>query len=198
MSDANPNAPPGPHTPGVHIVPPPRPPSPATSSYRLNHLMLRIKDPQSSIRFYTDCFGLHVIFIFNAGPWTIYYLGPRECGMQDLGTAKGLIELYHIPADRETRYFSGNEYESSVQGSRSGPGGVGFGHLGFTVPNVEETLQRVRNFGYEIIKPLNEDAVNTMGLPNGIVEGNHGEVHEGYKWVFRQLAFVKDPDVSVE
>jgi lactoylglutathione lyase len=23
---------------------------------------------------------MHVVFIFNAGPWTIYYLGPRDVG----------------------------------------------------------------------------------------------------------------------
>lgn len=40
--------------------------------------MLRIKDPDASLKFYNDCFGLHVVFVFNAGPWTIYYLGPRD------------------------------------------------------------------------------------------------------------------------
>jgi lactoylglutathione lyase len=81
MSTNNPNNPPGPHAAGEHIVPPPRPVSPATAEYRLNHLMLRIKDPEKSMKFYCDCLGLHVVFIFNAGPWTIYYLGPRDAGM---------------------------------------------------------------------------------------------------------------------
>lgn len=78
MSD--PNFPPGPYAQGKHVIPPLRPVDPATAEYRLNHLMLRIKDPEKSLRFYNDCFGLHVIFIFNVGPWTIYYLGPRDVG----------------------------------------------------------------------------------------------------------------------
>ncbi|KAF2827251.1 Glyoxalase/Bleomycin resistance protein/Dihydroxybiphenyl dioxygenase [Ophiobolus disseminans] len=185
MSSSNPNQPLGPYQIGEHIVPPPRPASPATAEYRLNHLMLRIKDPDKSLKFYCDCMGMHVVFIFNAGPWTIYYIGPRDAGMTTLGTSKGLLELYHIPADSNTPYASGNDYP--------GPG-VGFGHIGFTVPDVAQTLERVKSFGCEVIKPLEEARVEQMGLPQDVVEGSHGEVHEGYKHVFRQLAFVKDPD----
>jgi hypothetical protein len=35
-----------------------------------------------------------------------------------------------------------------------------------------------------------------MGMPDAVVEGKQGDVAEGYKHVFKQLAFVKDPDVS--
>src|SRR5690348_5897568 len=103
-ASTNSNNPPPPYEAGKHIIPPPRAPSPDTSGFRLNHLMLRIKNPERSLRFYNDCLGLHTIFIFNTGPWTIYYLGPRECSIADLGTSKGLLELYHIPSDKETEY----------------------------------------------------------------------------------------------
>ncbi|KAF2178013.1 Glyoxalase/Bleomycin resistance protein/Dihydroxybiphenyl dioxygenase [Zopfia rhizophila CBS 207.26] len=219
---------PGPYPPGQHIIPPPRPDSPATSEFRLNHLMLRIKDPEASLRFYNDCLGLHVVFIFNAGPWTIYYLGPRDVdrrwvkgwkaklvesqreerkkrmlkgnqtikardrrpwrkcgrweGMAEIGTSKELLELYYIPSDKNREYTSGNDYSK---------GGVGFGHIGFTVPDVGEALKRVKEFGYEVIKPLDEAKVGQMGLPRNVAEE---EVVEGYRHVFRQLAFVRDPD----
>lgn len=151
--------------------------------------MLRIKNPEASLRFYNDCLGLHTVFIFNTGPWTIYYLGPRDTSIATLGTSKGLLELYHIPADNELEYTSGNEY------GKSGVG-VGFGHVGFTVPDVKEALERVERFGFEIIKRLGEDKEDGMGLPEKVVRGEEGRVSEGYKHVFRQLAFVKDPDVS--
>ncbi|OAK95002.1 Glyoxalase/Bleomycin resistance protein/Dihydroxybiphenyl dioxygenase [Phaeosphaeriaceae sp. SRC1lsM3a] len=185
MASNNPNQPPGPYPTGEHIVPPPRPASPATAEYRLNHLMLRIKDPEKSLKFYCDCLGLHVVFIFNTGPWTIYYLGPRDMSIATLGTSKGLLELYHVPADSSTTYVSGNDYSAP---------GVGFGHVGFTVPDVAQALERASSFGYEIIKPLNEAKVDQMGMPDEVVQGKHGEVAEGYKHVFKQLAFVKDPD----
>jgi lactoylglutathione lyase len=102
-----------------------------------------------------------------------------------------LLELYHIPSDAAstTSYASGNDY--------SNPPTVGFGHIGFTVPDVAAALKRVEEFGYEIIKPLGDAEESTMGVGGGIVEGKEGEVVGGYKHVFRQLAFVRDPDVSV-
>jgi lactoylglutathione lyase len=110
-----------------------------------------------------------------------------RAGMATLGTSKGLLELYHIPPDSTTPYASGNDYSKP---------GVGFGHIGFTVPNVAETLARIKNFGYEVLKPLNEANVEQMGLPEDAMKGKFEEVHAGYKHVFKQLAFVKDPDVS--
>jgi lactoylglutathione lyase len=107
--------------------------------------------------------------------------------MATLGTSKGLLELYHIPSDSTASYSSGNDYSLP---------GVGFGHLGFTVPDVAETLERIKSFGYEAIKPLDDAKVEQMGLPDCVVEGRFGVVDEGYKHVFKQLAFVKDPDVS--
>lgn len=108
-------------------------------------------------------------------------------GIEVLGTSKGLLELYHIPADSSAPYVSGNDYSAP---------GVGFGHIGFTVPDVAAALSRVQSFGFEISKPLDEAGEEQMGLPDDVVAGKYGAVHEGYKHVFRQLAFVKDPDVG--
>jgi lactoylglutathione lyase len=116
-------------------------------------------------------------------------LNPTESNpeMKTIGTSKGLLELYHVPSDADTAYVSGNDYAKP---------GVGFGHVGFTVPDVAEALERVKSFGYEIIKPLDEAKEEQMGMSDEVVKGRFGAVDEGYKYVFRQLAFVKDPDVS--
>ncbi|KUJ21267.1 Glyoxalase/Bleomycin resistance protein/Dihydroxybiphenyl dioxygenase [Mollisia scopiformis] len=167
------------YPPGTHHVPPPRASSPATANFRLNHLMLRITNPEASLRFYNDFLGLHTIFVFNTGAWTIYYLGPPSVSMSELGTASGLLELYHIPGHLDA-YKNGNEN-----------GGEGFGHIGFTVPDVENALQRAAEFGFKVIKPLGENGVETMGVPSFVKDE---DVVEGYKFVFRQLAFVVDPD----
>ncbi|KAF2033397.1 Glyoxalase/Bleomycin resistance protein/Dihydroxybiphenyl dioxygenase [Setomelanomma holmii] len=185
MSPTNPNQPASPYPAGQHIIQPPRPSSPATAEFRLNHLMLRITDPDKSLKLYCDCMGMHVVFIFSAGPWTIYYRGPRDVGISSLGTSKELLEMYHIPADSSTPYASGNDHPGA---------GVGFGHVGFIIPDVAAALERVESFGYEVIKPLGEAKEEQMGLPSDIVAGRYDAVHEGYKHVFMQLAFVKDPD----
>ncbi|CAN8106096.1 unnamed protein product [Discula destructiva] len=153
--------------------------------------MLRIKDPQKSLRLYNDCLGLHVVLMFNVGPWTIYYLGPRDVTIANTGPSQGLLELYHIPPDSSVSYSSGNDYAGSSLG-------VGFGHVGFTVPDVAAAIERVESFGYEVIKPLGEAKEETMGVrvPADVVEGRARAVEEGYRHVFRELASVKDPDVS--
>lgn len=169
------------YEPGVHVTPPPRLSSPITAGYRLNHIMLRISDPEASLKFYNDFLGMHTVFIFNTGGWTIYYLGPRDVTMENMGTAAGLIELYHVPrATNPIRH--GNEN-----------GGEGFGHLGFTVPDVAQALARAQELGYRIIKPLGQAEVGQMGVPDFV---KSEDIAEGYKYVFRQLAFIVDPDVS--
>jgi lactoylglutathione lyase len=109
--------------------------------------------------------------------------------MANFGTAKGLLECHHVPSDSDagTLYTSGNDYP--------GPG-VGFRHIGFMVPDVAEALERVRSFRYEGIKPLDEAKVETMALPQAVVERKYGAIVEGYMHVCKQLAFVGDPDVS--
>lgn len=107
--------------------------------------------------------------------------------MNNLRQSQGLLELYHIPADSSLSYASGNDYSAP---------GVGFGHIGFTVPDVAEATKRVESFGFEVIKSLGEAKEEQMAVPDEIVQGKHGPVVEGYKHIFEQLAFVKDPDVS--
>ncbi|KAI5781536.1 Glyoxalase/Bleomycin resistance protein/Dihydroxybiphenyl dioxygenase [Geopyxis carbonaria] len=182
-------------TPGEHVLGADPPPPPETAGFRLNHLMLRIKDPARSLRFYKEGFGMRTVFTFNTGLWTIYYLGhpdtPEEQGPEmiaTLGQRKGLLELYHIPHDATPAYASGNE-----------PGNYGFGHVGFTVPDVAVALERLLRVcpGTEVVKGLGGDGFGTMGVPvpEGMGEREAGErVEEGYKAVFRQLAFVRDPD----
>lgn len=105
--------------------------------------------------------------------------------MSCLGTSQGLLELYHIPADSKVEYASGNDYSKP---------GVGFGHIGFTVPNVALALQRIQKFGFDIIKPLDDARAEHMGLPPELAQDKHQKVDERYKQIFRQLAFVRDPD----
>jgi lactoylglutathione lyase len=111
----------------------------------------------------------------------------RLADMSNLRQSKGLLELYHIPADSSLPFASGNDYSAP---------GVGFGHIGFTVPDVAEATKRVESFGFEVTKPLGEAKEEQMAVPDEVVQGKHGPVDEGYKHVFKQLTFVKDPDVS--
>lgn len=109
---------------GGHISDPELPEDSPTIGYKLNHFMLRIKDPARTLHFYCALMGMRTVFTFNGGPFTIYYLGypATEHDRSDLtawashlcagniSQTLGLLELKHIhgseaPLKREDTKF---------------------------------------------------------------------------------------------
>jgi lactoylglutathione lyase len=191
-------------------------------------MMMRIRDPKDSLHFYVTLMGMRSVFTMNTGPYTIYYLGyPSESSRSDgerhivssedglkhygeetcanLQHTLGLLELYHVHgSERQPKgyYSSGNDPAR----------GLGFSHLGFTVPDVRSTLKYLRANGVEVIKdvgpgtstrravPISE-AEEKLGVGVGDYEGDvveeRGktvELREEYTKVFDEIAFVADPD----
>ena len=177
-----------------------------TIGYKLNHFMLRIRDPKASMAFYIGLMGMRTVFCMNVGPFTIYYLGypqtdehranPEQFGGETamkLQHTLGLLELYHVHGSEkqdEGYYQTGNT-----------PPNLGFGHLGFTVPNVPEALERLKKAGVEVVKDLGvcdresipiSEWENERGV--GVeVKGTESEIHKEYAKVFEKIAFVRDP-----
>ncbi|KAJ9633028.1 lactoylglutathione lyase [Exophiala oligosperma] len=186
---------------------PPLPADDPTIGYKLNHFMMRIRDPKESMKFYIDLMGMRTVFTLNVGPFTIYYLGYPQTDEHradlpkfGLDTATnlqhtlGLLELYHVHGSekQEPGYYStGNT-----------PPALGFGHLGFTVPDVPAALKRLKENGVHVIKDLGvcdrpsipiSDWENERGV--GVeVKGTESEIHQEYAKVFTKIAFVRDPD----
>jgi lactoylglutathione lyase len=196
--------------PNGHNTDPPLPSSDPTIGYKLNHFMLRIQDPAKSIPFYVDLMGMRTVFTMNVGPFTIYYLGYPKTDEHRADLPKfgadtaanlqhtlGLLELYHVHGSEEqdsTHYSTGNE-----------PPNLGFGHLGFTVPDVPKALERLRAAGVEVVKDLGvttRESIPISDWENGKgigveTKGTETEIHPEYAKVFNKIAFVKDP-VSVK
>ena len=184
-----------------HLTQPPLPPTHPTIGYKLNHFMLRIRDPKPSLDFYINLMGMRSVFVMNVGPFTIYYLGYPQTDEhrsdltqfgQDtcakLQHTLGLLELYHVHGTEgkdEGWYETGNR-----------PPALGFGHLGFTVPDVPAALKRLEENGVKVIKPLG--VTTNRSIPISEWEENKGvgvgEIHPNYKAVFDNIAFVQDPD----
>ncbi|KAJ5496043.1 hypothetical protein N7539_001159 [Penicillium diatomitis] len=221
MSDPKPNNPPNsfptpPQNEPGHLYPGgptptfnPPPPSTTTNTtttatnptqdYHLNHLAIRITDPSRSLHFYVDLLGMRTIFTFNAGPFTIYYLGhpPAHITTADglaawaretsaipaLTRTKGLLELYHIHGTEKVE--NGNEAP-----------GLGFAHLGFTVPDVKGAVARLRDAGVRVLKEVGTCAREEVPLSKWEEERGVGvgEIHENYAAFFREIAMVADPD----
>ena len=129
----------------------------STIGLKLNQLWLRVRDPQKSLEFYINLMGMQTVFTTNAGPFTGCFLGYLQTAhhREDLAVfgretsithTLGLLELFHVHGSEKQPdgyYQSGNE-----------PPNLGFCHLGFSVPDLPETLQRLKEHGVSIVKNL--------------------------------------------
>lgn len=178
------------------------------SAWRLNHSCLRIRDPSKSLQFYMTILGMRIVFNFNAGPFTIYFLGyPKSQEHQgdlarfsqetvaDMGNYS-LLELLHVhgsekesnnPPDGKPFYENGNEAPH-----------LGFGHIGLVVPSVEEALKLLKSDGVEIVKEFGIATKEGAGLTTWEEQRGigMGEMHPNYEHISKQIAFIRDP-VSV-
>ncbi|KAK9378721.1 Glyoxalase/Bleomycin resistance protein/Dihydroxybiphenyl dioxygenase [Kockiozyma suomiensis] len=172
------------------------------TTYRLNHFMIRIRDPKISLPFYTDIMGMRIVFTMNVGPFTIYYLGYpstdehradlKKFSLDTLPVMQhtlGLLELYHV-------HGSEKQEPGYVSTGNDPLRGLGFGHLGFTVPDVPAAIERLTKLGVKVFKPLGVSSRETIPLSEweesrGIGKGT---IHENYHNIFKQIAFVQDPD----
>lgn len=175
-------------------------PSVPSSGFKFNHIMMRIRDPQKSLHFYVNLLGMRTVFVMNVGPFTIYYLAYPQTPEHQLDLEKfsqetfaklvhtlGLLELYHVHGtenEPEGHYSTGNR-----------PPNLGFGHLGFSVPDVSKTLEYLAGNGVKIEKNLG--VATRASIPLSDWEAKRGiglgDIHPAYQSIFNQIAFVKDP-----
>jgi len=140
---------------------------PVTQNYVFTQTMMRIKDPERTLDFYSRVLGMHLIrrFDFPEMKFTLYFLGTltdaeaaavpedREKRATWVFGHKALLELTHnwgTEDDDSCRYHNGNEEPK------------GFGHIGFTVPDVYAACERFEKLGVPFVKKV--DAGKMQGL----------------------------------
>ncbi|WP_377296134.1 lactoylglutathione lyase [Rhizobium sp. SGZ-381] len=119
---------------------------------RYLHTMVRIKDLDASLDFYTRIFGLtEVRRIENdKGRFTLIFLAANE-DVESGNTNKApLLEL--------TYNWDTEDYT----------GGRNFGHLAYEVDNIYETCQRVMDLGVVINRPPRDGNMAFIRSPDGI------------------------------
>jgi lactoylglutathione lyase len=146
----------------------------ATEGFVLNQTMLRIRDPQASLDFYTRILGMTLLRRIEvpAGRFTLYFLGLPHASALDAMPAdeKARTEwLFAQPALLELTHNWGteNDPEAGYHDGNSEP--RGFGHIGIAVPDVYEACARFEALGVEFVKRPDD----------GMMKG---------------LAFILDPD----
>lgn len=114
-----------------------------TQGFRFNHTMLRIKDPERSLRFYSHVLGMRVLrrLDFEEMKFSLYFLAkpdedesiPDEVSERAQWTfsQRGILELTHNWGTEDDPAFEYHDGNSEPQG---------FGHICFSVPDLTKAV----------------------------------------------------------
>lgn len=176
-------------------------------SLTLNHTCLRIKDPNKTLPFYMNHFGMKLLRHqkFPNMKFDLYFLSfPKENlavnedGSIDVFRESGILELTH-------NYGTENDPEYKINNGNVDPF-RGFGHICFTVPDLEKECQRLETESVKFQKKLSDGRQNNIAFildPDGywieLVQHNHLE-HSGISSALfnHTMVRVKDPVKSLE
>ncbi|KAF3484437.1 uncharacterized protein GIQ15_03761 [Arthroderma uncinatum] len=123
------------------------------SKYKLNHTMLRVKDPERSLSFY-KFLGLSQInrLDFPENKFSLYFLaydGPQSLSGTNAWTDRnGVLELTHNHGSEHDDHFS-------VSSGNTEPH-RGFGHIAIAVDNIELACRRLEEAGHPFQKKLSD------------------------------------------
>jgi lactoylglutathione lyase len=149
-------------------------PVPETEGYVFNQTMMRIKEPERSMDFYTRVLGMRLIrkLDFPEMKFTLYFLGyldDRQAHTVPNDDAHRTTYIFGREAMLELTHNWGSEKDPDFAYHNGNDEPQGFGHIGIAVPDVYAACSRLENLGVEFVKKPDD----------GKMKG---------------LAFVKDPD----
>lgn len=178
------------------------------SKYLLNHTMLRIKDPKASIPFYEKHFGMKVLghYKFDMFKFDIYYLAYDHPESPYYGKPvwdrQGVLELTHnYGTETQADYKLNN---GNVEPHR------GFGHICFSVDNIEKVSSDLEQGGVKFQKKLSDGRQKDIAFaldPDGywieLISNKEAKVvadetnPSSYRFNHTMLR-IKDPKKSIE
>lgn len=136
-----------------------------THDYRLNHTMIRIKDPEKTLAFYQNVLGMQIIqkSVHENAKFTLYFLGYGLKNGESQHSTQSLLEITHnwgTENDPDFKYHNGNEQPQ------------GYGHICVSSDDPEKLCKEIEEkYGDKI---------------TWAPKYNHGKM--------KNLAFIKDPD----
>ncbi|KAK7907591.1 hypothetical protein WMY93_016203 [Mugilogobius chulae] len=142
-----------------------------TQDFMMQQTMLRVKDPARSLEFYTGILGMTLLqkIDFPTMRFTLYFVGyedkaniPEQLQERTAWTFSrhGVIELTH-------NWGAENNQSLTYHNGNNAP--LGFGHIGISVPNLDEACNYFEKRGVKFVK-------------------------NAYDGKTKNLAFIQDPD----
>lgn len=127
--------------------------------YRLNHTMLRVKDPQRSVKYY-EMLGMKQINKISMpdSKFDLYFMAydSPKSAEGHWTNRQGLLELTH-------NYGTENDDSFKVNNGNSEPG-KGFGHICVSVDAIQAACQRIEDAGYKFQKKLTDGRMRSIAF----------------------------------
>lgn len=142
-------------------------PDATTNAYTFNHTMLRVRDPKTSLDFYTRVLGMKLLRKLDFAEWkfSLYFLAyvpegtavPTDAAANAKYTfgREAVLELTHnwgTEEKPETPYHNGNADPR------------GFGHICISVPDIKEACARFEKLGVTFQKRLGEGGMKNIAF----------------------------------
>ncbi|KAH8825406.1 Glyoxalase/Bleomycin resistance protein/Dihydroxybiphenyl dioxygenase [Flagelloscypha sp. PMI_526] len=115
-----------------------------TASFCFNHTMIRVKDPQVSVKFYTEILGFSLLSRKDFSDFSLYFLAYLTPEQESLTAAQKENLRFAREGVLELTHNHGTETDAEFKGYANGntEPGKGFGHIAITVDDVEKACER--------------------------------------------------------
>ncbi|WP_194757395.1 lactoylglutathione lyase [Aliidiomarina indica] len=141
----------------------------ATHAYVFNQTMLRIKDPEVTLDFYTRVLGMTLVkrLPFPEMKFTLFFLAaltPEQLKDWSEDADTRLVETFSRPAMLELTHNWGSENDDDLTYHNGNDEPKGFGHIGFAVPNLDEACKRFEDLGVSFVKRPQDGKMNDIAF----------------------------------
>lgn len=135
-----------------------------TSTYRMNHTMIRVKDAEKTLKFYQEIMGMELKRTVENkdNGFNLYFLGYGPAagdstanGVNPVADREGLLELtwnYGTEKDASFKYHNGNDEPQ------------GFGHICVSVDNLDAACKRFEEKGVSWKKKLTDGRMKNIAF----------------------------------
>ncbi|KAM0241882.1 hypothetical protein ACHAPO_001581 [Fusarium lateritium] len=160
------------------------------TKYKLNHSMIRVKDPKASAKFY-EFLGMSLVkkLEFPDNKFDLYFFGydsPNALSHNKSAfDRQGLIELTY-------NYGTENDPEYKVNNGNQEPH-RGFGHTCIAVDNIQAACQRIEDAGYRFQKKLTDGRMRNIAF---VLDPDGYWVEVVARNDYKETENVKETDIS--
>ncbi|KAK9380790.1 Glyoxalase/Bleomycin resistance protein/Dihydroxybiphenyl dioxygenase [Kockiozyma suomiensis] len=134
------------------------------TGYRLNHTMIRVKDPKKSLKFYQEVLGMKLLRTaeHEAAKFTLYFLGYNND--PDFVENSG-VGVHNFEGVLELTWNWGTESDPEFKGYHNGNDEPqGFGHICVSVDDIDAACARFEELGVNWKKRLTDGRMKNVAF----------------------------------